>query len=126
MTHARRLLLIDDNDDQRSMLANALRSRGWSVETARTGKDGLDAAVKAQPLVVITELILPDIRGFNFARSLRSMVEHDLVVIALTRVSPELHGRALTSGFDHVASKPIDADQLHHQMMRLMPLPIAS
>lgn len=122
----RRLLLIDDNDDLRTSLARGLRSLGWSVEIACNAKDGLDAAAKAQPLVVVTELILPDIRGFNFARSLRSMVEHDLVVIALTRVAQELHGRALTSGFDHVESKPSNAEQLHAHMMRMMPLPIAS
>jgi two-component system OmpR family response regulator len=116
---ARRILLIDDNDDQRSILANALRSRGWSVETARTGKQGIEVTQRVQPEIVLTELILPDVRGFNFARSLRSLVGHDLFVVALTRVPRELHGRALMSGFDHVHCKPCDVDALHREMQQL-------
>ena len=117
MNALRRVLLVDDNDHQRSMLANALRSRGWSVEGARTGKQGLDLAVRCQPDLVVTELILPDVRGFQYARELRSAVEHELFVIALTRVPKELHGRALTSGFDHVQIKPFDVDDLHQRML---------
>lgn len=115
----RRVLLIDDNDDQRSTLANALRSRGWSVEIARNGKQGVDAALRVQPEIVLTELILPDVRGFDYARSLRSMVDHDLVVIALTRVTEELHGRALASGYDLVQRKPYPVDDLHQCMLAL-------
>src|SRR5678815_711133 len=48
------VLLIDDNDDQRSQLANALRERGWDVETARNGRLGLDAAARTQPSIVLT------------------------------------------------------------------------
>jgi len=117
MMAARRVLLIDDNDDQCSVLANALRARGWSVEVARSGKQGLELAARVQPDVVLTELILPDVRGFNFAISLRAMVEHELVVIALTRVPEELHGRALRSGFDLVQRKPFCVDDLHVRML---------
>jgi len=98
------------------MLANALRLRGWSIEGARNGKLGLDAVAHNLPDIVLTELILPDVRGFNFVHSVRSMVEHDLFVIGLTRLPRELHGRALTSGFDHVQCKPIDIDELHARM----------
>jgi two-component system OmpR family response regulator len=117
LTTGRRILLIDDNDDQRSMLATALRSRGWSVEIARNAKRGVDAALRSQPEIVVTELILPDTRGFDFARSLRSMVEHDLLVIALTRVSEQLHKRALAAGFDFVLRKPFAVEVLHARML---------
>ena len=116
---AHRIVLIDDNDDQRAMLANALRQCGWSVEGARNGRLGLDAVARIHPEIVLTELILPDVRGFNFARTLRSMVEYDLFVIALTRLPVDLHGRALTSGFDHVQCKPIDVDRLHQYMQNV-------
>jgi DNA-binding response OmpR family regulator len=119
MMAARRVLLIDDNDDQRSLLANGLRSRGWSVETVRSGKLGIEAMQRVQPEIVVTELILPDVRGFGFARTLRSLVEHDLFVIALTRVPRELHGRALMGGFDQVVCKPFEIDLLHEQMLHV-------
>lgn len=115
----RRVLLIDDNDDHRSMLANALRARGWSVDIARNGQQGLDVAARTKPDLVVTELLLPDVRGFHFARSLRSIAGQDLFVIALTRLPSELHGRALTSGFDHVQCKQSDVDDLHNRMLRM-------
>jgi DNA-binding response OmpR family regulator len=71
-----------------------------------------------QPEIVLTELILPDVRGFGYARSLRSLVEHDVVVMALTRVPRELHGRALMAGFDQVVCKPFEVEQLHEQMLQ--------
>jgi DNA-binding response OmpR family regulator len=127
MTAVRRhILLIDDNDDQRSILANALRARGWTVETARNGKEGLSVAALCKPSIVLTELILPDVRGFEFARSLRRMVDSDVVVIALTRIPEQLHARALSSGFDYVQRKPIDLDTLHERLLHVKPVPRAS
>jgi len=117
---SRRVLLIDDNDDLRSQLADALRDRGWHVETARSGRLGLELAARTQPEVVLTELILPDVRGFHFASSLRSTVEYDLPVIALTRIPEQLHARARQAGFDIVHTKPIDVDELHASMTTLL------
>jgi len=111
------VLLIDDNDDQRSQLANALRERGWDVETARNGRLGLDAAARTQPSIVLTELILPDTRGFQFVTSLRNAVNHQLAVIALTRVPALLHERARKAGFDLVHPKPVDVSVLHERML---------
>lgn len=111
-----RVLLIDDNDDQRSMLANALRARGWNVDVARSGKQGLERAQLGHPDVVMTELLLPDVRAYYFPRMLRSMVEHDMRVIALTRLPVSLHRRALEEGFDLVECKPIDPDRLDEKL----------
>jgi DNA-binding response OmpR family regulator len=111
-----RVLLIDDNDDQRGALATALRQRGWHVDTARTGRVGLDLAARNAPDVVLTELILPDTRGYQFARALRGAIEGDVRVIALTRLPPQLHAYALAAGFDHVEPKPVDLDTLIERM----------
>jgi len=115
------VLLIDDNDDQRSTLADALRERGWRVETARSGRIGLDVASRSQPSIVLTELILPDVRGFHYADALRGMVSHEMLVIALTRVSEQLHERARKAGFDYVQPKPVDVDELHQRMRSMLP-----
>lgn len=115
------VLLIDDNDDQRSMLANALRERGWHVETARSGRLGLDVAGRSQPSIILTELILPDIRGFHYADALRGMVSHEMLVIALTRVPEQLHARARKAGFDFVQRKPVNIEELHERMRTLLP-----
>ena len=69
------------------------------------------------PEIVLTELLLPDVRGYNFARSLRSLVDHDLLVIALTRVPEEFHARTLMTQFDIVLRKPVDIAALHQRMV---------
>ena len=116
MSRAQRVLIIDDNDDQRVALATALRQRGWHVDSARTGRLGLDLAARSMPDVVLTELILPDTRGYQFARALRGAMEREVRVIALTRLPKQLHAHALAEGFDHVEAKPFDLDALLAKM----------
>lgn len=116
MSTTGRVLLIDDNDDQCAALATALRERGWLVDTARTARRGLDLAAKSPPDVVLTELILPDARGYQFARALRGAIEGDVRVIALTRLPAQLHAHALSEGFDHVEAKPVNVDALIEKM----------
>lgn len=116
MTTMGRVLLIDDNDDQRGALASALRERGWTVDTARTARIGLDLAAQRPPDVVLTELILPDVRGYQFARALRGAIGGEVRVIALTRLPAQLHAHALAEGFDHVEAKPVDIDTLIEKM----------
>ena len=112
-----RVLVIDDNDDQCVYLARELRARGWEVDTAHTVRAGLELAAKNQPDVVLSELILPDTRGFQFVRSLRSMIDNGAAIIGITRL-PEshFHVRALAAGFDHVHAKPVDVARLHETM----------
>ena len=111
------MLIIDDNDDQRTALATALRQRGWHVDSARTARLGLDLAARSAPDVVLTELILPDTRGYQFARALKNTVEGEVRVIALTRLPKQLHAHALAEGFDHVEAKPVDVEVLIGMML---------
>src|ERR1041385_4412873 len=109
---ARRVLVIDDNPDQRDALAGELMRRGWIVETASNARAGLDCASKCQPDVVLTELTLPDTRGFHFARALRSLIDHDVVLVGVTRLPLDQHDSARAAGFDEVHAKPIDLETL--------------
>lgn len=110
------VLLIDDNEDQRAALALALRQRGWIVDTAGTAHAGLDLAANTPPDVVLTELILPDTRGYQFARTLRNVIKQDVIVIALTRLPKLLHEQALAAGYDRVEQKPVHLDTLLEMM----------
>lgn len=115
-----RVLVIDDNDDGCLLLANALRERGWTVDTARTVREGLELAAAHRHDVVLSELILPDTRGFFFVSALRGVLAQGAAIIAVTRVpEAQLHVRALAAGFDHVHAKPIDVEQLHAQLSRV-------
>lgn len=115
-----RVLLIDDNDDQRSLLANVLRGRGWQITSVRGGREALEIAAREQPSIVLTELVLPDVRGLSFARSLRGTISESLHIIALTRIPEDLHVLARKAGYDHVKQKPVDVEALHTLMLGIV------
>jgi two-component system KDP operon response regulator KdpE len=112
----KRVLLLDDHVDEARELAAQLRSRGWHVTIVGTARAAFDALPHIQPDAIITELALPDAQGLNVVRALRSMVERDIVVVALSRDADRLGERALAAGFDHVARKPAHVDALHARM----------
>jgi CheY-like chemotaxis protein len=105
-TYFGKVLVIDDAIDDRLSLAEQLRSLRWLTETAPNGRTGIDAAMKGQPDVVISAIVLPDVQGVHYARTLRSCIEHDIVIVGLGG-----HGDA--PGFDIVFARPIDVGALH-------------
>jgi DNA-binding response OmpR family regulator len=110
-----RLLIVEDNDELRRELVTFFVERGWRVEFARTLSAALRIASQLLPQVIVTELILPDVRGY-FAAQYRAAVPSGVVVIALTRISPSIFDSARKAGFDEVLAKPISADALHHHI----------
>src|SRR5215468_1797125 len=91
------VLVIDDHDDSRTIARLVLESAGFRVVDARTGFEGLRIALDAKPLVVLLDLVLPGVDGWEIARLLRlESTTRDTVVIAVTAVAtPEDHDRAL-------------------------------
>ncbi len=67
-----RLLLVDDEENLRSMLEAALRHLGFDVQSAATGREALAAAVADQPAVIVLDVMLPDLDGFEVCRRLRT------------------------------------------------------
>lgn len=120
---AERALIIDDEDESRHATARVFGSRGWTVETAHDLRSGIDAAMTHQPDVIVTELLLPDVKSLQFARSLRSAVEHDIQVVALSRATPELLDEARREGFDLVLAKPLDTNDLDAHFKRTTRIP---
>lgn len=116
----RRALLVDDNDDHREWLACALRDRGWDVIAMRAGKLALDVAPKQRPDLIVCELVLPDVQGLQLARAFRTALEHDVTIIAATRV-PELASQALAATYDHVLGKPVVLVELFARVMAPSP-----
>src|ERR1700733_7277587 len=98
-----RILIIEDNRDNLELMTYLLSARGHTVVTAEDGICGLEAAIRDTPDLVICDLQLPDIDGFDVARQLRrisaSISSIPLVgVTALAMVGDR--DRVLTAGFD--------------------------
>lgn len=79
--------------------------------------------MRQQPQVIVTELLLPDVHSFQFARALRSAVEDDVLIVALTRAAAEVFEQARQEGFDLAFAKPLDIDELDRHVRKTTRMP---
>jgi CheY-like chemotaxis protein len=102
------VLVIDDVEDNRDVYAQFLRHEGWRVATAVDGEDGLAKATELLPSVIILDLGLPKMDGWEVAHRLKTTpATSAIAVVALTgHVSPESRQRAFTAGVDEFCTKP--------------------
>jgi CheY-like chemotaxis protein len=113
-----RVLIVDDDEVSCRVTAVLFQARGWNVETACDLSSAIDVAMRQQPHVIVTELLLPDVQSLQFVRALRSAVEHDTQIVALTRAGSELFDQARRDGFDLTFSKPLDIDEVERHVRR--------
>ena len=110
----RRVLVVDDNLDAAEGLAMLLTLKGHQVSTAYDGQGALDRARELQPDVVLLDIGLPRLDGFEVARRLRE--EHPrrrMLLVALTGYGQERDRlRAREAGFDHHLLKPVRLEML--------------
>jgi CheY-like chemotaxis protein len=116
---ARRILVIDDNDDMRHMLRLTLSLEGHDVQEASDGASGLVLAAEAKPDVVLVDVGLPDIDGYEVARRLRARPDGaELRLIALTGYGQdEDRRRAAEAGFDAHLTKPVTPEMLERAIV---------
>ncbi|MFO0333472.1 MAG: CheR family methyltransferase [Pseudomonadota bacterium] len=111
---SRRVLVVDDNADAVDSLAMVLRHRDHEVHTAYDGRAALSAAQSVLPDVVVLDIGLPDVDGYQVARALRSQrATARATLIALTGYGQsEDAARGRAAGFDFHLVKPADPDQI--------------
>jgi CheY-like chemotaxis protein len=117
------LLIADDNDDAAESLAMLLRMEGHAVVVVGNGRDALAAVNELRPSVVVLDIGMPDISGYEVARQLRQMpVGKSLTLIAVTGWGQQRDKlRAREAGFDHHFTKPIDPNILLELVSRVDP-----
>jgi len=107
-----RLLLVDDEDNLRSMLDAALRHNGFEVTTAANGRDALEAALTTRPSLIVLDVMLPDLDGFEVCRRLRADGHSGPVLFLTARDAIEDKVRGLTLGGDDYLVKPFSLEEL--------------
>jgi two-component system, OmpR family, response regulator len=107
-----RLLLVDDEDNLRSMLEAALRHNGFDVASVANGRDAIDAAIKESPDLIVLDVMLPDLDGFEVCRRLRADGLRTPVLFLTARDAIEDKVRGLTLGGDDYLVKPFSIDEL--------------
>ena len=117
---SRRILVVDDNTDSARSMATLQARRGHVTRTAFTGPDALTVAAEFLPEVVLLDIGLPGMDGFEVARQLRAMPALAGVrLIAMTGyASPEDLLAAQQAGFDEHLAKPVDLDVLRDLLRR--------
>jgi CheY-like chemotaxis protein len=110
----RRVLLVEDDIDLREMFRLSLMLDGHDVHVAEDGVDGLDLATRIDPDIVISDLSLPGLNGYQLAQRLRALWgTRDKTLIALTGYTENEVGlRVAEAGFDAHLTKPVEADTL--------------
>ena len=107
-----RLLLVDDEENLRSMLEAALRHSGFEVASAATGREAIDAVPAARPDLIVLDVMLPDLDGFEVCRRLRSDGSRTPVLFLTARDGTEDKVRGLTLGGDDYLVKPFSLEEL--------------
>jgi CheY-like chemotaxis protein len=106
------VVVIDDNEDATATLRDVLELEGHHVVAALDGRSGIDAALTARADVVLCDVGLPDIDGFEVARRLRAAGLRSRLVALTGYARPDDAQRALLAGFDDHLAKPADPDAL--------------
>ncbi|ACA17236.1 response regulator receiver protein [Methylobacterium sp. 4-46] len=117
-----RVLLVEDNELNRDMLSRRLKRSGFEVLFAEDGQQAVDTAAAEMPDLILMDLSLPTMDGFEATRALRANEKTaGLRVIALT--SHAMSGdreRALAAGCDDYDTKPVDLPRLLGKMHALL------
>jgi PAS domain S-box-containing protein len=117
----RRILVVDDNKDSADSLGMLLKLGGADVQTAYDGPSALEAIRIVRPSVVLLDLGLPGLDGYEVARRVRQDLEaRDVVLIALTGWGQEEdRRRTREAGFNHHLVKPVDLEALQSLLSSL-------
>ena len=121
-TMARRVLVVDDNGEQRATFARALADGGYAVEQAADAGEALRKALEAPPDVVVLDLVLPDAHGVEAAGAFRAMTRTRrmpiVVVTAYTDAAEQLDPKRF--GAECVLTKPVSDDELRAAVERCL------
>jgi DNA-binding response OmpR family regulator len=110
---AKRVLLVDDQPDVAEMIGLVLKMDGYECRAAETGHEALEVARTFDPDVVILDIGLPDLSGYDVARALRQRAGSRPYLVALTGWGQPLdRARAFEAGFDKHLLKPQTAASL--------------
>jgi len=109
-----RIVVVEDNEDSRELICELLAGEGYNCHTAATGPAGLALVNELRPDIVILDLGLPEVDGFEVARRIRRDPRHDgACLIALTGYGQSSdRAAAKEAGFDEHLVKPVQPEQL--------------
>jgi CheY-like chemotaxis protein len=118
-----KILVVDDNRDAADACAALLELSGHHVQTAYTGRRALELAETSRPHVLLLDIGLPDLDGYQLAAKVRATPwGRGIILIAATGWGQEEdRRRAFDAGFDHHLTKPIAAETVESLLQSMRP-----
>ena len=112
MPAPKRVLVVDDEANIAELVATALRYEGFEVTTASSGTQALETVVTARPDLIVLDVMLPDLDGFEVARRLGEQGKAVPILFLTARDSTDDKIRGLTIGGDDYVTKPFSLSEL--------------
>lgn len=109
---AHRVLVVDDEPNLVEVLSMALRFQGFTVETAATGREALAAVANFKPHLMVLDVMLPDMEGFDVASRLGAQRTGVPIIFLTARDATEDKVRGLSGGGDDYMTKPFSLEEL--------------
>ena len=123
ITHAEsRILIVEDNSDVRSFLRQELLGMGYAVLEAEDGQTGLDKAKAEQPDLIISDVMMPKMDGFELAQAIRADANssHVPLILLTAKGSEESRITGLQTGVDDYLTKPFNPRELQARVANLI------
>jgi PAS domain S-box-containing protein len=119
-----RILLVDDKSENRALLANLLQPLGFQTMEAENGREGLSCVSQFLPDLIITDLVMPIMDGFEMTKAIRANPEWQSVPIIASSASvfDNIRQKSEFAGCNQFVSKPIQTDELLDAIQHLMEL----
>ena len=119
---AKKLLIVDDSPTELKLIIDVFNSPDYKVVTAMDGEEGVEKAKKEHPDLIILDVVMPKMNGFQACRTIKSMPDLEKTPIILltskNQKSDEFWGKK--QGADKYLTKPFNADELQQAVDALL------
>lgn len=117
---ARRVLIIDDNEDAASILEMVVSAYGHQAEVANSGRDGLQIAAEFRPDIVFLDIGMPEMDGYEVAVALRKLpaLQHVYIAAVTGWNDASTQAQVISAGFDLHLTKPAAVESILDVLVR--------
>ena len=122
MNHQSTILIVEDSALNRKLVETVLKPHGYRVLTAENGQAGVDVALRERPDLILMDVMMPVMNGYDAARRIKDHRETARIpIVALTASAmPHQRDQALEAGCDGYISKPIDTRAFPGQLKQFL------
>jgi two-component system chemotaxis response regulator CheY len=113
-TEGRLVLIVEDDESIRRVIADVLQDRGFRVQVAANGAEALDVLDTVKPDVMVLDLLMPVMHGWDFMETYPQKTGGQAIPIVVVSVNPALPRSFTRLGVREIVAKPFNVDRLLH------------